>query len=138
MSTEFLAAIQGTQGTQDLSGDRRPHLRPAGLGPRIRHHRFPHHARSQVALILRAQSLPCASSSMSLRMIRRAVALVFVLISSIIRFWLMPLRGPRTLERRARWVQKTCLGVLWSMEIRYRVDVQPPTSGLVVANHLSH
>jgi 1-acyl-sn-glycerol-3-phosphate acyltransferase len=75
---------------------------------------------------------------MSLRMARRAVALVFVLISSIIRFWLMPLRGTRTLERRARWVQKTCLDVLRSMGIRYRVEGQPPTSGLVVANHLSY
>lgn len=75
---------------------------------------------------------------MSLRMARRAVALVFVLISSIIRLWLMPLRGPRTLERRARWVQKTCLDVLRSMGIRYRVEGQPPTSGLVVANHLSY
>ena len=51
-------------------------------------------------------------------MIRRAVALVFVLVTSIVRFWLMRLSGPRTLERRARWVQETCVRVLRSMDIR--------------------
>ncbi len=75
---------------------------------------------------------------MRMRVFRRAVALVLVLIASIIRFWLMRLSGPRTLERRARWVQKTCLGVLHSMDIEYRIEGQPPTRGLIVANHLSY
>ena len=51
-------------------------------------------------------------------MIRRAVALGFVLVISIVRFWLMRLNGPRTLERRARWVQATCVRVLRSLDIR--------------------
>jgi 1-acyl-sn-glycerol-3-phosphate acyltransferase len=75
---------------------------------------------------------------MSLRVARRAVALSFVLIASILRFWLMRLGGPRTLERRARWVQKTCLGLLRSMDIAYQVTGQPPSRGIVVSNHLSY
>jgi 1-acyl-sn-glycerol-3-phosphate acyltransferase len=75
---------------------------------------------------------------MSFRMIRRAVALVLVLIASIVRFWMMRLSGPRTLERRARWVQKTCIGVLWAMDIDCLVEGQPPSHGLVVSNHLSY
>ena len=75
---------------------------------------------------------------MSLRVARRAVALSFVLVASILRFWLMRLGGPRTLERRALWVQKTCLGILHSLGIDYRVEGQPPSRGIVVANHLSY
>jgi lyso-ornithine lipid O-acyltransferase len=75
---------------------------------------------------------------MSFRLIRRAVALGLVLIASIVRFWIMRLSGPRTLERRARWVQTTCVGVLWAMDISCEVEGQPPTRGLVVANHLSY
>jgi 1-acyl-sn-glycerol-3-phosphate acyltransferase len=75
---------------------------------------------------------------MSLRVIRRAVALVFVLIASICRFWIMHLSGSRTLERRARWVQQTCTHVLRSMDIRCEVEGPIPTHGLVVANHLSY
>lgn len=75
---------------------------------------------------------------MSLRLIRRAVALVFVLLASIIRFWLMRLRGHATLEGRARWVQQTCNHVLRAMDIRCDVDGPIPTNGLVVANHLSY
>jgi 1-acyl-sn-glycerol-3-phosphate acyltransferase len=75
---------------------------------------------------------------MSFRMIRRAVALAVVLAASIVRFQMLRLSGPRTLERRARWVQKTCVGVLWAMDIDCRVEGQPPSHGLVVSNHLSY
>lgn len=75
---------------------------------------------------------------MKLRMIRRAVALALVLIRSIFRFWLMRVRGPLTLQRRARWVQETCLGVLRSMDIQCHVAGNVPTHGVVVANHLSY
>lgn len=71
-------------------------------------------------------------------MIRRAVALAFVLIISIVRFWLMRLSGPRTLERRARWVQDTCIRVLRSMDIQSKAEGEIPTHGLVVSNHLSY
>lgn len=71
-------------------------------------------------------------------MIRRAVALVFVLVRSIIHFWLIGLRGPLTLDRRARWVHATCIRVLRSMEIECHVEGNVPARGMVVANHLSY
>ena len=63
---------------------------------------------------------------MSLRACRRAVVLAFVLLKCIVRFWLLRLNGPRTLERRAGWLQKTCVEVLWSLEISLSVEGQPP------------
>jgi 1-acyl-sn-glycerol-3-phosphate acyltransferase len=75
---------------------------------------------------------------MSFRTIRRAVALVLALALSIVRYWLLRLRGPITLERRALWVQQTCRGILAGVGVGYRVDGTPPTHGLVVANHLSY
>jgi len=74
----------------------------------------------------------------SLRACRRAVVLAYVLVKCILRFWWMRLRGPRTLERRALWLQKTCNDVLDSLEIRHSVEGRPPRSGLVVSNHLSY
>jgi 1-acyl-sn-glycerol-3-phosphate acyltransferase len=71
-------------------------------------------------------------------MVRRAVALGFVLSTCVVHFWLMRLRGPRTLERRALWLQKTCIRILRSMGIRCEVEGSVPAHGLVVANHLSY
>jgi len=70
--------------------------------------------------------------------LRRAVALAFALAMSIVRFWLLRMRGPLTLERRALWVQQTCLGILNVMGIRPNIEGTPPTHGLVVSNHLSY
>ena len=75
---------------------------------------------------------------MSLRACRRAVVLAFVLLKCIVRFWLLRLSGPRTLERRAGWLQKTCVEVLWNLEIDLSVEGQAPREGLVVSNHLSY
>ena len=75
---------------------------------------------------------------MSFRTIRRAVALVLALALCIVRYWLLRLRGPVTLERRALWTQQAARGILAGVGIRYRVDGTPPTHGLVVANHLSY
>ena len=75
---------------------------------------------------------------MSFLAFRRAVALGFALALSIVRFWILRLRGPLTLEKRALWVQQTCLGILNGVGIHYRVEGTPPTHGLVVANHLSY
>jgi 1-acyl-sn-glycerol-3-phosphate acyltransferase len=74
---------------------------------------------------------------MIFRSIRRAVALLFALFLSIIRYWLLHLRGPITLERRALWGQQTARAILACVGIRCRVEGTPPTHGLVVANHLS-
>jgi 1-acyl-sn-glycerol-3-phosphate acyltransferase len=75
---------------------------------------------------------------MSLRRVRRAVALVFTLALVIVRFWLLRLRGPLTLERRAVWVQQSARMVLVSLGVQYKVEGRPPTRGLVVSNHLSY
>ena len=75
---------------------------------------------------------------MTLRRIRRAVALVFVLSLCILRYWLMRLRGPMTLERRALWLQGAARSILKTLGIEFQVEGQPPTRGLVVANHLSY
>ncbi|MFY9855942.1 MAG: lysophospholipid acyltransferase family protein [Terracidiphilus sp.] len=75
---------------------------------------------------------------MSFRTIRRAVALVFALGLCIVRYWLLRLRGPITMERRALWTQQSARGILARLGIHYCVDGTPPTHGLVVANHLSY
>ncbi|MGA2349818.1 MAG: lysophospholipid acyltransferase family protein [Terracidiphilus sp.] len=75
---------------------------------------------------------------MSFLAFRRAVALGLAIILCILRFWLLRLRGPLTLEKRALWVQQTCLGFLNGVGIHYSVEGTPPTHGLVVANHLSY
>jgi 1-acyl-sn-glycerol-3-phosphate acyltransferase len=75
---------------------------------------------------------------MSFRTVRRAVALVLALALCVVRYWLLRLRGPVTLERRALWTQQAARGILAGVGIRYRVDGTPPTRGLVVANHLSY
>jgi 1-acyl-sn-glycerol-3-phosphate acyltransferase len=75
---------------------------------------------------------------MSLRRLRRAVALVFALSISLVRLGMLRLRGPITLESRALWIQATAHIVMSSLGIRMRITGQPPTHGLVVANHLSH
>ena len=75
---------------------------------------------------------------MSFRTLRRAVALAFMLVLCIIRFWLGHLRGPMTLERRALWVQTTCKHILAGLGIHSSVTGEPPTRGLVVSNHLSY
>jgi 1-acyl-sn-glycerol-3-phosphate acyltransferase len=75
---------------------------------------------------------------MSLRRIRRAVALVFALSISILRLGLLRLRGPFTLERRALWIQSTARLVRSSLGIRARITGLLPTRGLLVSNHLSY
>jgi 1-acyl-sn-glycerol-3-phosphate acyltransferase len=75
---------------------------------------------------------------LNFRAVRRAVALVLALALCIVRFWLMRLRGPLTMEQRARWVQQACRGILTVVGIRYRVEGTPPSHGLVVCNHLSY
>jgi len=75
---------------------------------------------------------------MRLRRYRRAVALVFALVLCVLRFWLLRLRGPLTLERQAGWSQSAGRLVLKALGVHYRVEGRPPTHGLVVSNHLSY
>jgi 1-acyl-sn-glycerol-3-phosphate acyltransferase len=72
------------------------------------------------------------------RTIRRAVALVLALAFCIFRYWLIRLRGPLSMEQRARWSQQSAKAVMAGVGIRYHVEGTPPTHGLVVCNHLSY
>ena len=75
---------------------------------------------------------------MSLRAVRRAVALGLTLALCVVRFWLGHLRGRMTLVRRANWMRDSALMVMRSMGLKLRVEGTPPTHGMVVANHLSY
>lgn len=75
---------------------------------------------------------------MSLRGLRRAVALCFSLGRIALRYGFLRLRGPLTLEQRAKWLQGSCRHVLSSLDIECRVHGEPPSHGLVVSNHLSY
>ena len=66
------------------------------------------------------------------------MALGFEIILSILRFQMLRLSGPLTLERRVSWVQQTARKMLESLDIEYSVEGQSPTRGLVVCNHLSY
>jgi 1-acyl-sn-glycerol-3-phosphate acyltransferase len=50
----------------------------------------------------------------------------------------MRLRGPDTLERRAQWLHESGVLVMKCLGIGLKVTGTPPTSGLLVANHLSY
>lgn len=75
---------------------------------------------------------------MNVRAARRAVALAFALARCVLRYWLIRVRGPVTLERRAYWLQSSGQTILDSLGIEYKIEGQPPSSGIVVANHLSY
>ena len=66
------------------------------------------------------------------------MALGSALALGILRFWFRRFRGPLTDEERVLWVQQTCKAIMAGAGIRYQVEGQPPTHGLVVANHLSY
>ena len=95
-------------------------VRAAGLGPRVRHHRFPDTARSEDNFACGTSSLPGSTDAMTFRRIRRAVALGIQIILCIIRFQLLRFGGPRTLERRAYWVQQTARAMLASLDIAFQ------------------
>ena len=73
-----------------------------------------------------------------LRAARRAVTLALALALCMVRYWAMRLRGPLTLERRARWLHGASASVLSSLGVRIRVEGTAPARGLVVSNHLSY
>ena len=75
---------------------------------------------------------------MSVRTIRRVLALAFVLVLCIPRLWLYRLRGPLTLERRALWGHATGKQMMAAMGIRTKVSGKLPARGLLVSNHLSY
>jgi 1-acyl-sn-glycerol-3-phosphate acyltransferase len=95
-------------------------------------------APSEAALATGAQEAHGFAGPMSLRALRRAVTLASIIGFSVLRFWFLRLRGPLTMEERARWLHQTCRGILKGAGIRYGVEGHPPAHGLVVSNHLSY
>jgi 1-acyl-sn-glycerol-3-phosphate acyltransferase len=66
------------------------------------------------------------------------VTLGLVLALCIPRLWLYRLRGPLTLERRARWGHATGQQLIAALGIRIAVTGRLPERGLLVSNHLSY
>ena len=75
---------------------------------------------------------------MSLRAVRRAVALGFILIFCILRYWKLRTHGPLSLERRAFWLHISANMALERLGIRCHVEGTPPARGLLVSNHLGY
>jgi len=69
---------------------------------------------------------------------RRAVALAFALARCVLRYWSIRVRGPLSLEQRAEWLQEASRSLLASLGVRYHVEGDPPSAGVVVSNHLSY
>jgi 1-acyl-sn-glycerol-3-phosphate acyltransferase len=108
------------------------------MGSGFWRHKLSPSGSSEAAVATGAQEARGSAGQMSLRAMRRAVTLAFIIGFSVLRFWILRLRGPLTMEQRARWLHQTCRGILKGAGIRYGVEGQPPTHGLVVCNHLSH
>lgn len=75
---------------------------------------------------------------MTLRAFRRAVALGWVLAGCILDYWKLRWHGPLTLQQRALWLQSCCRKALACLGVEIRIVGDPPTHGLVVANHLGY
>lgn len=73
-----------------------------------------------------------------LRRLRRAVALAFTLCSCFWDYGRGRLRGPLSLEQRARWMSRSARAVLACLDIAIEVEGHPPARGLLVANHLGY
>ena len=75
---------------------------------------------------------------MTFRALRRAVALAVALAACVLSYWFLRIRCRITLVHRARWLHGAACRVLRAFDIRVTVHGQPPTQGLVAANHLSY
>jgi 1-acyl-sn-glycerol-3-phosphate acyltransferase len=75
---------------------------------------------------------------MTIRALRRAVALALTIAWCMACLGLMRLCGPLTLERRGRWAQWGSRLILAALGIHFQIEGQPPQRGVVVANHLSY
>ena len=79
---------------------------------------------------------------MTLRALRRAVALVLALALCVLHYWWLRVgalfRGRLTLVQRSHWLHCAACRVLRAFGIRPEVHGRPPSHGLVVANHLSY
>ena len=75
---------------------------------------------------------------MTLRAIRRAVALAFVLAGCFFSYWFVRMRGRLSLVQRAQWLHRSGASIVRALGIRAAAHGRVPAHGLVVANHLSY
>jgi 1-acyl-sn-glycerol-3-phosphate acyltransferase len=75
---------------------------------------------------------------MSLRAVRRAVTLGLALLYCLFRAIISRLSGPDSPERRAEWNHSSAKMVAKLFGVEMKVTGTPPSSGLLVANHLSY
>jgi 1-acyl-sn-glycerol-3-phosphate acyltransferase len=75
---------------------------------------------------------------MRLRAARRAVTLGLALIYCLLLAIISRLTGPDSPERRAAWNHSCAQMVVKLLGVRMKVTGNPPSSGLLVANHLSY
>lgn len=75
---------------------------------------------------------------MTLRRLRRAVALALVLLRCFFDYGRVRLRSPLSLEQRALWMHRSARAVLACLDIDIQIEGNPPARGLLVANHLSY
>jgi 1-acyl-sn-glycerol-3-phosphate acyltransferase len=74
----------------------------------------------------------------TLRSLRRAVALAFALTLCVLSYWRVRVWGRITLVQRAQWLHESACRILKALGIRTTVHGEVPKYGLVVANHLSY
>ena len=75
---------------------------------------------------------------MTIRAVRRAVALIVALAGCVLHYWFIRVRGQLTILQRADWLHCSACRILGALGIRPAVSGRPPSQGLVVANHLSY
>jgi 1-acyl-sn-glycerol-3-phosphate acyltransferase len=56
----------------------------------------------------------------------------------VIRYWVVRIHGPLTMQQKAQWSQDSSRLILGAVGIHYQVIGEPPRDGLVVSNHLSY
>jgi 1-acyl-sn-glycerol-3-phosphate acyltransferase len=75
---------------------------------------------------------------MTLRTIRRAVALAFALAGCFFSYWFVRVRSRITMVQRAQWLHRSGARIISALGIRAAAHGRVPAHGMVVANHLSY
>ena len=75
---------------------------------------------------------------MIVRALCRSLYVCLALARSALCYLFLRFRGQPDLLQRADWLHRSCKSVLDAMDIRCRVEGTAPSSGLLVANHLSY
>jgi len=75
---------------------------------------------------------------MTVRTLRRAVALAFVLAGCFFSYWFIRMRGRLTLVQRAQWLHRSGARIVSALGMHAAAHGRVPAHGMVVANHLSY